>query len=511
MSESPTARWKVNAGASSSERFAACAERRDRQPEAGDSDGERVEVDAVDGVERGLDAGPDLKVRRVLVPALQQSVEGAQQEVAGPAGGVDELETFEGPFLQGGFEGLVEDELLDEDRRLQQRVGVLGVLGEVLIQVAEEPCRQRLVGQVVNESPAFARPPEVQQRRHRITRRCDEAQRRMLVDQRLCGRQGREVIDGLHQPLTVGALGMGAEEGKLRVEGLLPTTLRPGDPHRLDQRVVFAEPDEHRGEHPGDRGLGHPVITPGHPRRRGTFLDHRPLVLLLPVRLQLGVGRHPLTQVVLQDQNLSLEIGGQGRRRGHDAPSAVGTRPWASIQSASRRKNWPGAASGSGRRSMTAPWLPASCGTSSQMACGRRVARSAHRLSMARWSYRASGAISVSRTGRLPSGASADRRIDRRFDGGKAALDEHGQPGGIPAARRGRVRRPDGVPREPDLRGLRPHGLDEDLGHVDHFDAELAAKRIDGAVGPGGVHAEREERPCARAFGQALPDSAAGR
>ena len=397
----------MNAGASSSERFAARAERGDRQPEAGDRDGERVEVDAVDRVERGLDAGPDLDVRRVLVPALQQSVEGAQQEVPGPAGGVDELEAFEGAFLQRGFQGLVEDELLDEDRRLQQRVGVLGVLGEVLIQVTEEPRRQRLVGQVVNQrTVVFAAAPEVQQRRHRVTGGCDEAQRGMLVDQRLRGRQGREVVNGLHQPLAVGVLGMGAEEGELRVEGLLPAILRTGDPHRLDERVVLAEPDEHRGEHPGDRSLRHPVIAPGHPRRRRALLDHRPLMLPLPVRLQLGVGRHPLAQVVLQDQNLSLEVGGEGGRRGHDAPSAVGTRPWASIQSASRRKNWPGAASGTGRRSMTAPWLPAICGTSSQIACGRRVARSAHGLSRVRWSYRASGAISVSRTGRVPSGAS---------------------------------------------------------------------------------------------------------
>ena len=67
----------------------------------------------------------------------------------------------------------------------------------------------------------------------------------MLVDERLRGRQGREVIDGLHQPFAVGVLGMGAEEGELRVEGLLPTILRPGDPHRLDECVVFAEPDEY--------------------------------------------------------------------------------------------------------------------------------------------------------------------------------------------------------------------------------------------------------------------------
>ena len=67
--------------------------------------------------------GPGFPGRGVAVPAVQQAVEGAEQEVAGPAGGVDELEAFEGAFGQRRFERAVEDELLDEDRGLEQRVG----------------------------------------------------------------------------------------------------------------------------------------------------------------------------------------------------------------------------------------------------------------------------------------------------------------------------------------------------------------------------------------------------
>ena len=190
MRESPTARWKVNAGAASRDVRPRGLERGDGEPEPGDRDRERVEVDAVDRVERRLDAGLEFQAGRVLVPAIQQAVEGAQQEVPGPAGGVDELEAFEGPFFQRGFEGAVEDELLDEDRRLQQRVGVLGVLGQVLVQVAEEAGGQRLVRQVVNERAVLvAAAPEVEQRRHRVTGRRDEVQRGMLVDQRLRGGQ----------------------------------------------------------------------------------------------------------------------------------------------------------------------------------------------------------------------------------------------------------------------------------------------------------------------------------
>ena len=73
------------------------------------------------------------------MPPVQQPAERAEQEVPGPAGRVDEPEALERPFLQRRFQRPVEDELLDEDRRLQQRVGVLRVLGQVLVQVAEEP------------------------------------------------------------------------------------------------------------------------------------------------------------------------------------------------------------------------------------------------------------------------------------------------------------------------------------------------------------------------------------
>ena len=111
----------------------------------------------MDRVERRLHAGLDFQARGVPVPAVEQAAERAEQEVAGPAGRVDQPEAFEGPLFQRWFEGAVEDELLDEDRGLQQRVGVLRVLGQVLVQVAEEPGGQRTIRQVVHERAVLAR------------------------------------------------------------------------------------------------------------------------------------------------------------------------------------------------------------------------------------------------------------------------------------------------------------------------------------------------------------------
>ena len=277
----------------------------------------------MDRVERRLHPGLELQAGGVLVPAVQQAVERAEQEVARPAGRVDEPEALQRPFLQRRFQRAVEDELLHEDRRLQQRVGVLGVLGQVLVQVAEEPGGQRRVRQVVDERAVLAAvAPEVEQPGDRVTGRRDEVQRRMRVDQRL--RRGQPARWSIApEPLAVGVLGVGAEERELGVERFLPAVLRPGDPDRPDQRVVLAEPDEHAGQHPRDRRLGDPVVAPGDPGRRRALLIQGPLVLLLPAALQVSVGCDPGAQVVLQEQDLPLQVRGEGGCRGHRVPSAA--------------------------------------------------------------------------------------------------------------------------------------------------------------------------------------------
>ena len=149
----------------------------------------------------------------------------------------------------------------------------------------------------------------------------------MRIDQRLRRGKTREVVNRGLQPFAVGVFGVRAEERKLGVERFLPAAFRPGDPDRRDQRVVLAEPDEHAGEHPRDRRLGDPVVAPGDPGRRRALLVPGALVFLLPASFQLGVGRDPGTQVVLQEQDLPLEIRGEGRCRGHDVPFLAETRP----------------------------------------------------------------------------------------------------------------------------------------------------------------------------------------
>ena len=89
--------------------------------------------------------------RARVLPAGEQALEGAEQEVARAAGRVDQLAASGRPNSSiAGVERAVEDERLDEVRRLQQRVGFLRRLGEVLVEVAEEAGVARRVGEVVD-------------------------------------------------------------------------------------------------------------------------------------------------------------------------------------------------------------------------------------------------------------------------------------------------------------------------------------------------------------------------
>ena len=129
------------------------------------------------------------------------------------------------------------------------------------------------------------------------------------------------------------------------------------------------------------------------------------------------------------------------------------------------------------------------------MACGRRVARSAHAAEH--------GQVAV--PGQRRDFGEQDRpgalrclghgRVDRRLDRGQAALDQHRQPCRVPAARRRGVGGPDDVPGQADLGRLRPHRLDQHLGHVHDHRSEPVGQGLDGTVGPVGIHAERQERP----------------
>ena len=174
---------------------------------------------------------------------------------------------------------------------------------------------------------------------------------------------------------------------------------------------------------------------------------------------------------------------GERRGGGHRSPSvAAGTRAWEAIHSASRRKNCPGAASGSGRLSTTAPWVPGSCGTSTQIACGRRVGQVGPRAQHGSGGRtgRAARARSAGRDA-CPSGASARAAVIAASTAGRLRCTS-AKPGRVPGAA-GRRPRPGPCPRAGRPRRPAPAWRRSAPGSRPRPCAEPAGQRLHGAVG----------------------------
>src|SRR5665811_407957 len=89
---------------------------------------ERVDIDPMEGVESLLDSFARIEARGVDLPVRVQASKGTKQEMRRPARSVNDLQTSQAKLANRWFEGLVEDELLDEDWGLQQRELLFGEL-----------------------------------------------------------------------------------------------------------------------------------------------------------------------------------------------------------------------------------------------------------------------------------------------------------------------------------------------------------------------------------------------
>ena len=134
---------------------ATCPKSSDEEAESGDGGGKGVEVDATDGARGHRRASSRRLVEgSASTQRLNRASERPEEEVSRATGGVDDRGVGQTKCGDRGLEGAVEDELLDEDRGLEQRVGLLGVLGEVLVEVAKEAGVPGRVSEVVAQ---FAR------------------------------------------------------------------------------------------------------------------------------------------------------------------------------------------------------------------------------------------------------------------------------------------------------------------------------------------------------------------
>jgi hypothetical protein len=131
--------------------FTAGLERGDQQTEARDGDGEGVEVDAVDAVQRPLHGIALVAAGIVLLPLIEQAGKAAEQEVPRAAGRVDQPDFLVAELGDGRGQRAVEDEFFDELRCLQQGKLFLRRFGKILIEVAEKARAPLRVGEVMHQ------------------------------------------------------------------------------------------------------------------------------------------------------------------------------------------------------------------------------------------------------------------------------------------------------------------------------------------------------------------------
>ena len=240
--------------------------------------------------------------------------------MAGAAGGVDEADAAQAELVEGGGQGAVQDEFLDELRGLQQGEALLRLVGEVLVQVAEEAGVPLGVREVVAECAGVRvhRPPERDQVAGRVAGDAMAPHRVVLAlveagHRRQAGGFGEHV----EQVVVVRVGGAGAEVEGLPIRRAGVASAGAGDQRRLDQAVVLREAHEHAAEQPRDRGLGQCAVAPGAEGVAGAPGLARGPVLRFEGSGRPGVGVRPLGEVLLQVPEPPAEIAQQGGAADH--------------------------------------------------------------------------------------------------------------------------------------------------------------------------------------------------
>ena len=246
-----------------------------------------------------------------LTPQVEQPGEPAEQEVPRAAGRVDHPHLLQPELVDGRRERPVEDELLDEHRRLQQGVLLLGLLGEFLIQVAQEASVAVFDLERPLEMPRLGvdLPPEREQLHRRIAAGSHRPERRLpLGEQILGGGNLADLVEDVLEILPVGVVRMLSEEEFVRVLGQLAALALPGQPAFVDQVVVFHEPHEDAGQHPRHGDLIE-IVVPPDLERLGRAAPSFDLVERLPQPgVDLGVARGTGEQVLGQFGDELLEV-----------------------------------------------------------------------------------------------------------------------------------------------------------------------------------------------------------
>ena len=220
----------------------------------------------MDTGEGPLDQFPRVRSRLRLAPAIEEAAEAPQEEVPAATGRVDHPQVFEAELLHRRVERPVEDELLDEFRRLQQGVFLPRRLRKVLVQIAQEPGVPRVVGKVMHQPARFRLDPleEAQEGLRRVA--AEPAA--VLVDRVVRPEdvpptgEFRQSVEDRQEILPVGVGRVLGEIEFVLVPRAAETLVRAGNPRRVDQAVVLQESGEDATEDPRHGNLRDRIRPP---------------------------------------------------------------------------------------------------------------------------------------------------------------------------------------------------------------------------------------------------------
>ena len=228
-------------------------QRGQQQAEPGDLHGEGVQVDAGHAVQRALRQGLGRGVGINALPLRQQAGETAQQEMPGAAGRVDHSHPLDAELPDRRIQGAREDPVLDEVGRLQQGKPLAGVLGEVLVEVAEKARAEVRVGEVVHQRAGLGHAvAEEGQQRHCAVAGDGQAEQRVVggVIQAGEARQPSRLGEGFQQEFGVAVVRAGPKEGALPLHRQIQPLAGAGEQRAVEQAVVLQEAQEHEAEQP---------------------------------------------------------------------------------------------------------------------------------------------------------------------------------------------------------------------------------------------------------------------
>jgi hypothetical protein len=291
-----------------------------QQAEAGDGHGERIEIDAGDRVECLLCDVAPIASRLVVRPLLDQAMKSSEQEVPRPAGRIDQPHFAITELVDGRRQRPVENELLDELGRLQQRIALARGLAQILVQVAEEAGVPARVGEVADQCPGIGGNllPELHHR-HRGVAADPQAKDRVVgaVEEGMQAGQGAGLAETPEEIVAIVLVWVHAKVGVMAVarQGQSTGLRRAGDPRPIDQSVVLDEAQEDATQQPVHAGLGDGLLGPGF-----EGLGSAPgIPRRLPLGLQLGAQfRHiagraegAFAQVVFEPLEQAGQVGKQ--------------------------------------------------------------------------------------------------------------------------------------------------------------------------------------------------------